>query len=163
MHIAEITAHPSGARATQQGRNLLMDLDDRANRFRFLVRNQSGTGERDRQLGGWGVRARGRAEVSQAAGSKGDLVAEGFELADVVALLALGADAGVVEVRAEVVEADFGVGQQVPDDDQDRAVDRDDGLLLAPPPGDAPITLAKEGVGLSGGSQVCTAPQYTIA
>jgi len=42
VRIAGITAHPSGARATQQGRNLLMDLDDRANRFRFLVRNQSG-------------------------------------------------------------------------------------------------------------------------
>jgi hypothetical protein len=37
VRIAEITAHPSGARATQQGRNLLMDLDDRANRFRFLT------------------------------------------------------------------------------------------------------------------------------
>jgi hypothetical protein len=35
---------------------------------------------------------------------EGDCVAEGFELADVVAFLAVWADAGVVEVRAQVVE-----------------------------------------------------------
>lgn len=38
-------------------------------------------------------------------GAEGDLVAEGLERADVVALLAAVADAGVVEVRAEVVVA----------------------------------------------------------
>ena len=72
-------------------------------------------------------------------------------MADVVAFLALRADAGVVELGAEVVEAGLGVGEQVPDDDQDRAADRDDGLLLAPPPGDPPVALAEEGVGLPGG------------
>jgi hypothetical protein len=44
-------------------------------------------------------------------GFQGDFVAEGFELADVVAFLALWADAGVVELRAEVVEAGLGVGE----------------------------------------------------
>jgi hypothetical protein len=63
-------------------------------------------------------------------GFEGDLVAEGFELADVVAPGAVGVDTGVVEVRAEVTAVGVGVGQQVPDDDQDGPADRDDRLLL---------------------------------
>lgn len=43
-------------------------------------------------------------------GFEGDFVAEGFELADVVASFVFGAGAVVVEVGAEVVEAGFGVG-----------------------------------------------------
>ena len=65
----------------------------------------------------------------------------------------VGLRAVVVEVRAEVVEARVGVGQQVPDDDQDRAADRDDGLLLPAPAGDAPVALAEEGVGSAGGDR----------
>ena len=52
-------------------------------------------------------------------GFQGDLVAQRLELTDVVALGAVGTDAGVVEAGAEVVEAGLGVGQQVPGDDQD--------------------------------------------
>src|SRR5215218_8030007 len=44
-------------------------------------------------------------------GLQGDLVAERFELADMVALGALWVDAGVVEAGAQVVEAGVGVGE----------------------------------------------------
>jgi len=60
-------------------------------------------------------------------------------------------DKGVVEVGAEVVEVGLGVRQQVSGDDQDRAADHDDRVLLVAAPGDAPIALPEKGVGLPGG------------
>src|ERR1700741_1774359 len=88
--------------------------------------------------------------VGSGGGFEGDPVAEGGELGDVVADASLGDDAVGVVIGAEVVEAGGGVGEQVPDDDQEGARDRDQGLELAAAFDDAPVAFTQEGGGLGG-------------
>jgi transposase InsO family protein len=59
VHNLGVTAHPDGPWTTQQIRNLLMDLGDRAAHFKFLVRDRAGrfTGAFDAALASAGIKA----------------------------------------------------------------------------------------------------------
>src|SRR5436309_3815082 len=99
---------------------------------------------------GGAQRSRGGCSGWSGGGSERDGVAEGFELADVGAGLAVFVDPAGVVASAEVVVAGGAVGEQVPDDHQDGAGDGDQGFELSPALDQAPVAFAEEGVGLAG-------------
>jgi len=59
VHVLGVTANPDGPWTTQQIRNLLMDLSERAADFRFLVRDRAGqfSASFDAVLAGAGIEA----------------------------------------------------------------------------------------------------------
>ena len=77
----------------------------------------------------------------------GDVEAEGLELAEVGADLAVAVGLAIVPAGAEVAEPGAGVGQQVPDDDEDGPADRALGADAADAAGEAAEPLAGEGTG----------------
>ncbi|WP_072943972.1 hypothetical protein [Rhodococcus koreensis] len=65
--------------------------------------------------------------------------------------IACGVEPEGVAVGPEVTEADTGVDEQVPDDDKDRAGNRDERCQLARAAGRAPVAFAEESFGRGGG------------
>lgn len=76
---------------------------------------------------------------------EGDGVAEGFELANVVASLAVRVDVAGEVIGTEIGEDRVLVVQEMPDNDQDGAADSDNGAFLASSSGDAPVAFTEEG------------------
>jgi transposase InsO family protein len=58
VHILGVTTNPTGAWIAQQARNLMMDLEERAVRFKFLIRDRDGKFSRafDEVLAGNAIR-----------------------------------------------------------------------------------------------------------
>jgi hypothetical protein len=77
----------------------------------------------------------------------GDVKAEGPQLAQVGADLAVAVGVVVVPAGAQVGEPDIGISQQMPDDEQDRPSDGALGFVPVEPPGQAADAVAEERLG----------------
>ncbi|MEV6926024.1 hypothetical protein AB0M46_16225 [Dactylosporangium sp. NPDC051485] len=88
-------------------------------------------------------------------------MAEGFELPYQVADFVAGVDAGGVVVGAEVAEPGGGVGQEVPDDDEDGAGDGDEGFEFAAAFDDASVAFAEEGAVFGGCGGFAEGPSWS--
>src|SRR3954453_4909272 len=84
-------------------------------------------------------------------GLQGDGVTEGLELPYQAVGLPVGVDASLVVVGAEVAVAGGGVGEQVPDDDQDGAGNGDQGFAFTAAFDDASVAFGEEGPAAAGG------------
>ena len=84
-----------------------------------------------------------RCGFGSGGGFEGDPVAHRGELGEVVADLAFGVDAVGVVVGSEIAESSRWVGEQVPDDGQDGAGDRDERFEFAAAFDDAPVAFAE--------------------
>src|SRR5690242_5935147 len=83
-------------------------------------------------------------------GGYGDLEPEGLELAEAGADFAVAVCFAVVPAGAEVGEPGSGIGEQMPDDDEDGAGDGALGPVPAEAPGQAAESFAEEGSGAGG-------------
>jgi hypothetical protein len=92
-----------------------------------------------------------------------DGVAECFELADEVACSAVFVDAAGVVVGAEVVVAGGRVGEQLPDDDEDRAGDGNERLQFAAAFDEPAVALTEERVRLRGGGGGLAEDAFQVA
>ena len=100
-------------------------------------------------------------------GGDGDVAVwvEGAELVQEAAGPAAGAGLAGVPAGTEFGVAGLGIGQEVPDDDEDGASDGAPGPVAAKAPGQAAEPLAEEGIGRrgAGGSLGAVATQVRIA
>src|SRR6266568_5385360 len=154
---ARVTVKPSASSCRTWLRVFLSDRKITPARARQRTR-QVMTGRsgvcRGPVINGWGWRSGCLGE--------GDGEAERFELPDVVAGLFVFVGAAGVVAGAEFMEGGGRVGEQVPDDHQDGAGDRDQGLELAAAPDDPPVAFAEEGVGLRRGGGGLTEDAFEI-
>lgn len=93
---------------------------------------------------------------------EGDGVAECFELVDVLAFAAVGLYPVVEEFGAEVPVAGGGVGQELPDDDEDGAGGRDEGFEFADSSRESPVAGPEEGAGAPGGGGRFTEDTFEV-